>query len=141
MTYRLRGAAPTPYNLLSLKEEAAALDGFKSLSAEHPGEGPPDEQILFAFEDGATTTQQDVDALLSAHTGGQAESERLAVVRESGETDFAALPGWATWTVAQAEDYIETNVTDLASAKVVLKALAKAIVALRNDRWPGLQGG
>ena len=68
-----------------------------------------------------------------------AEMEAQEAVRESGEQDFAALPGWATWTVAEAEDYIEAYVTDLASAKAVLKALAKAIVAIRNHEWPGLQ--
>ena len=35
-------------------------------------------------------------------------------------------------TFAQAEAYIATNVTDLASAKVVLKKLAKAILILNK---------
>jgi hypothetical protein len=48
------------------------------------------------------------------------------------KTDFRALPGWATWTGAEASDWIDTNVTDLASAKTALVAMAKAIVFLRD---------
>jgi hypothetical protein len=142
MAYRLLGTPPTPYNLRLLKEQAtASLDGFRAASAVHAGEGPPLERILFKFADGATTTQDDVDTLLAAHDGeALSAGERRQIARESGEQVFSALPGWATWTAQETEDYIDTNVTDLASAKVVLKALAKAIVALRNARWPGLQG-
>lgn len=52
--------------------------------------------------------------------------------RDQGKTDFEALPGWATWTAQEAVDWIETNVTDLASAKTTLQQMARAIVALRN---------
>lgn len=46
--------------------------------------------------------------------------------------DIEALPGWATFTAQQAEDYIETNVTSLATAKTVMKAMARLLVAERN---------
>jgi hypothetical protein len=52
----------------------------------------------------------------------------------------AAIPNWATWSAAEAEDYINTNVTDLAGAKVVLAALAKLVVALRDAQWPWIAG-
>lgn len=52
--------------------------------------------------------------------------------RDQGKADFENLPGWATWTAQDAVDWIETNVTDLASAKTVLQQMARAIVALRN---------
>jgi hypothetical protein len=58
--------------------------------------------------------------------------EAQAQVLIAAKTDMKALPGWSTWTGAQAESWINTNVTDLASAKTALKAMAKAIVYLRD---------
>jgi hypothetical protein len=132
---------PAEYNYELLKHvELAALPDYDSMSIVDGGQ--PGEVWRVRFADGTTTTQQDVQDVMDHHDHTQlTEGQRLQQIRESGEQSFAALPGWATWTVQEAEDYIETNVTDLASAKVVLKALAKAIVAIRNDRWPGLQGG
>lgn len=67
----------------------------------------------------------------------------------SSKTDFKNLPNWATWTGPEAADfvhndvlsgmdktqvdaYIDANITDLASAKDVLKLLAEEVVDLRN---------
>jgi hypothetical protein len=71
-----------------------------------------------------------------------ADAERVALeaVAASGGTLAASIPGWATWTDAEVLDHIDSNVTDLASAVVVLKALARMIVALRNRTWPNLEG-
>ena len=52
--------------------------------------------------------------------------------QDDGKANFSALPGWATWTANEAETWITDNVTDLASAKIALKAMAKAIIFLRN---------
>jgi hypothetical protein len=52
--------------------------------------------------------------------------------RNLARFDLSLLPGWANWTAQEASDYIENNTTDLASAKVVLKAMAKAIIHLRD---------
>ena len=41
-------------------------------------------------------------------------------------------------TPAQAVAYIENNVTTLASAKVVLKIMARMLIALRDETWPEL---
>lgn len=51
-----------------------------------------------------------------------------------------AIPNWATWTAAEATAYIDAQVTDIASAKVVLRALARVVVALRDAQWPWLAG-
>lgn len=71
-------------------------------------------------------TGQLVDQTVIDSTGTQPLPE------DDGRANFAAMPGWATWTDAEAEAWIEANVTDLASAKTALKAMAKAIVYLRN---------
>jgi hypothetical protein len=51
---------------------------------------------------------------------------------EQAASDFGNLPGWATWTAAEATAWIDANVVDLASAKTTLEAMAKAIVYLRD---------
>lgn len=53
---------------------------------------------------------------------------------EAAEDGFANLPGWAAWTADEAEAWIESNVMDLASAKVALTAMARAICYLRDWR-------
>jgi hypothetical protein len=53
----------------------------------------------------------------------------------AGEDASAAIestPGWAGWTAAEAEGWIEQNVSNLASAKTALKAMARLIVHLRD---------
>ena len=77
----------------------------------------------------------DPDAL----TDDQLAAAKIEATLAEADTQSAAIPGWATWTEQQALDYITANVTDLASAKVVLLAMARMLVALRNKTWPGLQ--
>ncbi len=45
-----------------------------------------------------------------------------------------ALSDLANKTYAQVQTYVDTNVTDLASAKVVLKKMANIILALLKER-------
>tara|TARA_Y100000310_G_scaffold2377_2_gene3082 strand:- start:1044 stop:1241 length:198 start_codon:yes stop_codon:yes gene_type:complete len=42
------------------------------------------------------------------------------------------LPTWANMTADEAAQYIEDNVTDLPSAKTVLKKMARGFVYLRD---------
>jgi hypothetical protein len=62
-----------------------------------------------------------------------------ASVAESGDSLAASIPGWAAWTETEVLGHIDSNVTDLASAVVVLKAMARMVVALRNKTWPNLE--
>lgn len=75
-----------------------------------------------------------VQAIVIAHVpqAVYTDADRKRVARQTGESGMDALPGWATFTAAEAEQWIEDNVTNLASAKTALKAMAKAIVYLRN---------
>lgn len=41
-------------------------------------------------------------------------------------------------TPAEASAYIDANVTDLQSAKGVLKIMARMIILMRNELWPNL---
>lgn len=51
---------------------------------------------------------------------------------DDGRVNFSAMTGWGTWTAVEVEDWIDINVIDLSSAIVALKAMAKAIVYLRD---------
>ncbi|MDH5670373.1 MAG: hypothetical protein OEY86_20420 [Nitrospira sp.] len=62
-------------------------------------------------------------------------------VQTGAKNAFSAVPGLATATGAEAEAWINANVTDLASAKVAITHLVKMIIALRNDRWPNIEAG
>lgn len=52
--------------------------------------------------------------------------------QDAGEAGIVALPGWATFTAAEAEAWITNNVTNLATAITALKAMAKMLVHLRD---------
>lgn len=80
-----------------------------------------------------------VDNTVAAHDHTQLTLRQQAIARAATAPDrVEAIPGWALWTEQEALDYIDINVTDLASAKTVLKAMARLLVALRDAQWPGL---
>lgn len=101
---------------------------------------PPDE-VHIAGDDVAEE-QAAIQAVIDSHTPDplyfpeDAEQAR----QEQAEQDYANLPAWARWTGDQMADYITTNVTDLASAKTVLLAMARMHAAERNRLWPNLEG-
>jgi len=77
--------------------------------------------------------------VLAAHDPDALTPEQAArKTADDAPARAAAIPGWATWDEAQAVAYIENNVKDLASAKIVLVAMARLLVALRDAQWPGL---
>jgi hypothetical protein len=63
----------------------------------------------------------------------------LIAIQTGAETAVLSIPNWAHWTEAETLSYIDTNVVDLASAKIVLRAMARLLIALRNETWPNLQ--
>jgi hypothetical protein len=85
-----------------------------------------------ALDAGQRATAQ---AAIDAHVAVD-YAERQA----QAEQDFSGLPDWAKWTADQMEAYIDANVTNLATAIVVLKAMARMHAAERNKLWPNLEG-
>lgn len=65
-------------------------------------------------------------------------AEHTEVLRKKSDDSARNIPGWAKWSEQEALDYIEQNVTDLKSAKVVLKAMARMILALRDKSFPNI---
>lgn len=112
-------------------------------------------------------TQQEVDAEWVVIQAEQAEAEAIASVKTDALTAAANIPNWASWTEAQADSWVQTNLRDeraailtgangastLAAMKpfiirmielmgvmiTVMWALARMVIALRNERWPHLQ--
>jgi hypothetical protein len=82
-----------------------------------------------------------IEAVIAAHVPDPlyfpADVERAR--QEEADDHAADIPGWATWTEAEATAWIDANVIDLASAKTALTAMARLLVALRNKTWPGLE--
>jgi hypothetical protein len=62
-----------------------------------------------------------------------AEAKRNAAKAEAALADVLA-----NLTPAQAVQYVEDNVTTLASAKTVMKIMVRILVALLNDRFPDI---
>jgi len=60
------------------------------------------------------------------------KKNQIAIDKIKFKNNVGEMPGWATWDAQQASDYIENNVVDLASAKQVLKAMAKLLIYLRD---------
>lgn len=60
-------------------------------------------------------------------------AKQIDASQAQAKVDMGAVPAWMkTFTAAQAESYIETNVTTLATAKVVLKIMARMLVLMRD---------
>lgn len=128
------------YNVLKLDEEIKAI-----LFSKVSGISTQGNKIIVHFL--VAPTQQEIDAvaqIIDDHDYTQLTASQIAEIAEnqvstSADTLAANIPGWATWTEQETLDYITNNVTDLASAKVVLLAMARLLVALRNKTWPNLQ--
>lgn len=62
-----------------------------------------------------------------------------AILRKSNSKTEARLSTQLKiLTPQRAVDYIETNVKDLASAKAVIKIMARMLIAMRDEVWPEL---
>ena len=108
----------------------------KKISAETPVIYVSDQDIRIDLSEKLTPDQEKtLEEILAAHDPVDAQKE----VEESSITAAKSIPGWATWDEAKALDYIESEVIDLKSAKVVLAAMARLLIALRNKQWPDLQ--
>lgn len=84
--------------------------------------------------DGPTLTQALIDLATE-----ESNQQTIDAVQVGAKAEVQAIPNYATWTTSQANSWLETNVTDLASAKVALKALATMVIAMRNELYPDLQ--
>lgn len=126
---------PQGANLELLREELRAAFGD-----EIAGTSRTPEAFYIVVEDAAPgDIGEQMQAVIDAHDPAQLTAQQAALAAaETAPERAQAIPGWALWDEAQAVDYIDTNVTDLASAKTVLVAMARLLVAQRDALWPGL---
>jgi hypothetical protein len=98
---------------------------------------------LLEWLDGGTQkpTDQEMDDGWVLVQADMAETEAISAVQDGAKAEIEDLPGWATWNCAQSTAWIDTNVTDLASAKLAIKKIACMLIALRNTLYPDLQNG
>jgi len=124
---------PVNFELLDQEMRARFLARISGLSLRSP------DQLTVHFLESWTEDPELVDEVIAAHDATQLTPEQEALsTAEETEGRVRARPGWATWTEEQAIQYIQSNVVDLASAKVALVAMARLLVALRNKTWPRL---
>lgn len=91
--------------------------------------------------DGKTEIQNkpEVKAVILAHTPELTAAELATIARKENARNEANLATQLkALTPQQAENYIETNVTSLASAKAVMKIMARMLIAMRDEVWPEL---
>jgi hypothetical protein len=85
----------------------------------------------------SSTLESDEIITLLADPITQAEQNTI-MYKKSALPDMRLVTELKSLTTAQAVDYIETKVTNLASAKAVLKIMARMLIAMRNEIWPNI---
>ena len=82
-----------------------------------------------------------VAAIVAAHDPTDFEQLR----QDTAESKAEQVPGWATWTEAEALDWVATNVEPELSSIApktlqMLSSMARLIIVLRDRAMPGLRG-
>jgi hypothetical protein len=79
-------------------------------------------------------------ALAENICGAHDPRDYVAERQANAMKEAADIPGWSGWTSAQAVSWIENNVHDLDSVRQALKAMARLLIAMRNELYPDLAG-
>lgn len=94
---------------------------------------PTEAELIQAAADRAARLQTQAD-----------EFVRLAQVVDDARVAVEGMPGWATWTMAEVNQWIDDNLAaELASQPKTLtaiRAIAKMLLALRNVAWSDMEG-
>lgn len=132
-------------NLPKLSEEISSLFATGKIAglSNAPDQGLV---IIYTVETLSDELIQIIRDVIAAHdpsilTQSQIIEAAIAAVQSAAPAVAESIPGWARWTEQQAIDYITASVTDLASARTVLIAMARLLIALRNAQWPWLEAG
>ena len=78
-----------------------------------------------------------IETVIEAHDG----IDDVAVLVQDAEDRVRSIPGWATWTEAQALEWFTDNIEPLnipAEVKTLLFAYGRVLLALRDKTWPEL---
>ena len=155
---------PTPMNIRGhqLADEILQATGFDVL--ERYSFYTPD-QVRIAGDDVAAA-QAAIQAVIDVHVPNPLyfPEDRERARAEAAETTVASIPGWATWTLAEVQDWYDTNigtpidnapeVVTSQNAVAVLQGVVNILkqfntlegaeimmlIAARNKLWPNLEG-
>lgn len=87
--------------------------------------------VRFVFNPSSGVSQMVVEAFLAAHDASVLTlNQRVIEILEEADVDARTIPDFMTWTPAEAATWIDTTVTDLATAKMVLRKMAQDIAVL-----------
>ena len=119
---------------------------FPQMAIQWVGDGVEIEDV----DGNATTYQVELQGVVDNHVATMEyfQSEKDPVIEDAARTGWKYLGDWATWQPQQAQDYvnteilngwdkttiddwIDTNVTNIATAKTALKLLAGNIITIR----------
>jgi len=118
------GASAIPFDALSCKRRIEAL---ATMSTEPFFDGLM-EGVERTGAPLAQLSRKALDALPLV------DRHQIHAINALAKDDYENLPGWATWTAQEADDYIDTNVTDLASAKVVMRRTSVAPLIMSSAK-------
>lgn len=93
------------------------------------------------FKDGVTAEQRAAALQVIAQFDMQAVRGRIQRAggrRRAAKAEAALAVQFKDLTPQGAVDYIETNVTNLATAKAVLKIMVRILIAFRDELYPEL---
>jgi hypothetical protein len=103
---------------------------------------PMGAQVEVTMDVPGGVTEAEIDAVIAAHDpNASGVGEQLDATRNAAKSAAGAIPNWATWTEAQAVAWINSNVVDQATVTAEIAAMARLLVALRNETWPDMQVG
>lgn len=88
--------------------------------------------VVWDIDNNEIQTRADVAAIIAVHDPVDYITPVTKTLEIESDALLRSIPRWATWTTSEAVTYIERNVTNLASAKTVLIAMAKLLVAMRD---------
>lgn len=114
---------------LLLADAGASATLYKTVS-------PDNAEICHVGITSEVLTDLEIEAILAQPI---TSAEQAAAARKAESISQAKLATeLRSLTPDQAVAYIENNVTSLASAKAVMKVMARLLIAMRDELWPGL---
>ena len=96
-------------------------------------------ELLMQYPDG--TNVGPILTVINAHdasqlSAGQLVEAQAAVIGSGAEDEARAIPDFVGWTPAEAQAWVQANVTDLPTAKVVLVKMAGMVAAINARVFP-----
>lgn len=128
-------------NLRQLTDELAGLPviGIQATGSEI-APGIWDDAIIQYAPEATAQDMTAAEAIKATHI-----AKDTSAIADSAKDAVTNIPGWASWTEQQVLDWITVNVQPeigvlAPDTYIMLRAMARLLVALRNKQWPSLQG-